>query len=288
MTISFAKLQGAGNDFVVLDARNMEHYWQKLSKDMCRCHFGIGADGLILILPSNIADLKMRMFNPDGLEAEICGNGLRCFCKYAIDRGIVPGTSLNVETLAGIKAVQVFISQGKVTSAKIAMGMPRFKTAEIPVILEKQKKDRGEGTLAPILDYPLNLAGNKLSLAFVSVGNPHAVHFTTRSVADFPLHEIGPKVEHHPLFPQRINFEIARVLSRGNIEARVWERGAGETLACGSGACAIAVTAKLKGDTDDTVDIILSGGTLTIDWDGVGEVCLTGAVEEVFTGEWLK
>ncbi len=288
MTISFSKLQGAGNDFIVLDARSMEHDWQRLSQDMSHRHFGIGADGLILVLPSEVADLKMRMFNPDGSEAEICGNGLRCFAKYVIDRGIVPNTSLNVETLAGIKAVQVFISQGKVTSAKIAMGTPRFKAAEIPVVVDRQKKGTVDGNIAPILDSPLNIAGNKLSLAFVSMGNPHAVHFTAKPVADFPLHEVGPKVEHHPMFPQRTNFEIARGLSRGNIEARVWERGAGETLACGSGACAIAVAAKLKRYTDNSVDIMLSGGTLTIDWDGVGEVYLTGPVEEVFIGEWLK
>ena len=288
MTINFAKLQGAGNDFVVLDARSMKHNWQSLSQDMCHRHFGIGADGLILILSSKVADLKMRMFNPDGSEAEVCGNGLRCFAKYAIDRGIVSGTNLKVETLAGIKAVQAFIMQGKVTSARVAMGTPRFKTTEIPVILERQKKSREDGNMTPILDCSLNLAGNKVSLSFVSMGNPHAVHFTTKSVADFPLHEIGPKVEHHPMFPQRTNFEVARILSRDKIEARVWERGAGETLACGSGACAIAVAAGLKGYMGSSVDIMLPGGTLTIGWDGVGEVYLTGPVEEVFIGEWLR
>ena len=286
--MKFTKLQATGNDFILIYTRNMDLDGPKLARDMCHRHKGIGADGLLLVIPSNTADLKMRMFNPDGSEAEVCGNGLRCFAKYVIDRGIAARQNLTVETAAGTKTIQASISQGKVSHAKVNMGMPRFKAEDIPVLIEKSQKGRGEVDIKPILDYPLSIDKRKLRLSFVSMGNPHAVSFMSHPVADFPLSETGPKVENHPIFPERVNFEIARVLNRNKIEARVWERGAAETLSCGSGACAIAVIAKLKGYTDSEVDIMLPGGTLTISWDGVGEVYLSGPVEEVFTGEWLK
>ena len=286
--MKFTKLQATGNDFILIYARNMDLDGPKLARGMCHRHNGIGADGLLLVIPSNAADLQMRMFNPDGSEAEVCGNGLRCFAKYVIDRGIAARQNLTVETAAGTKTIQSSISQGKVSHAKVNMGMPRFKAEDIPVLIEKQQKGRGEVDITPILDYPLNIDKRKLSLSLVSMGNPHAVSFLSQPVADFPLSETGPQVENHPIFPERVNFEIARVLNRNKIEARVWERGACETLSCGSGACAIAVIAKLKGYTDNQVDIMLPGGTLTINWDGVGEVYLSGPVEEVFTGEWLK
>jgi diaminopimelate epimerase len=286
--MKFTKLQATGNDFILIDARNMEQDWTRLARDICQRYFGAGADGLVLVMPSNTASLKMRLFNQDGSEAEVSGNGLRCFAKYVIDTGIAPGPKLTVETLAGIRTIEASISGGKVTQARVNMGMPRFKTEDIPVLIDKPQKGRGEVDIMPILDYPLNVDGEELTLSFVSMGNPHAVSFLSQPVADFPLCEIGPQVENHPVFPQRVNFEIARVLSRNKIEARVWERGAGETLSCGSGACAIAVIAKLKGYTDGELDIILPGGNLTVDWDGAGEVYLSGPVEEVFTGEWLK
>ncbi len=286
--MNFAKLQATGNDFVLLDARNMEGDWQKLAQAMCHRHLGIGADGLILVRSSNTADLKMQMLNPDGSEAEVCGNGLRCFAKYVIDRQIAPGPNLTVETLAGIRTIEASKSQGKVSRAEVNMGMPRFGAEDIPVLTDKPKRDRGEVDIMPILDYPLNIAGRKLTLSFVSIGNPHAVSFLAQPVADFPLSEIGTQVENHPMFPERVNFEIARVLNRDKIEARVWERGAGETLSCGSGACAVAVIARMKGYTDDIVDIMLPGGNLTINWDRVGEVYLSGPVEDIFTGEWLR
>jgi diaminopimelate epimerase len=286
--MKFTKLQATGNDFILIYTRNVEQDWPKLARDMCHRHCGIGADGLLLVIPSNIAELQMRTFNPDGSEAEVCGNGLRCFAKYVIDRGIAARQNLTVETTAGTRTIQASISQGKVSHAKVNMGTPRFRAEDIPVITGKPQKVRGELDITPILDYPLTLDKRKLSLSFVSMGNPHAVSFLSQPAADFPLSEIGPQVENHPMFPERVNFEIARVLSRGKIEGRVWERGSGETLSCGSGACAIAVIARLKGYTDNEVDIMLSGGNLTINWDGVGEVYLSGPVEEVFTGEWLK
>jgi len=286
--VNFSKLQATGNDFILLDARNMERDWSKLARDMCHRQFGIGADGLLLVISSDTANLKMRLFNSDGSEAEVSGNGLRCFAKYVIDRKIVPGPSLTVETLAGIRTIQVSISQGKVNRAKVNMGMPRFKAEDIPVLVGNLEKARGEVDIIPILDYPLDIAGSRLNLSFVSMGNPHAISFLSQPVGNFPLSEIGPQIENHPIFPERMNFEIARIVSRNKIEARVWERGAGETLSCGSGACAIAVVARVKEYTSGAVDIILPGGNLTTSWDGVGEVYLNGPVEEVFTGEWLK
>lgn len=285
----FSKLQGTGNDFILIDARTMQTEWTKLARTICDRHFGVGADGLILVQDSTIADLKMRLFNCDGSEAEVSGNGLRCFAKYAVEKGLIGKTSsrvgqgnhsLTVETLSGVRKVKTYISGKQVGRVEVGMGMPRFRPEEIPV---KVKVD-----IIPILDYPLVIDGNRLTLSILSMGNPHAVSFLSGPVAEFLLADVGPKVERHTMFPQRANFEVARVLSRGKVEARVWERGVGETLACGSGASAIAVAAQLLGYVDRQVDIILAGGTLTVSWDGVGEVLLAGPVEEVFTGEWRE
>jgi len=287
--MKFSKLQATGNDFILVDARTMEGEWSKLARAMCDRHFGIGADGLILVQDSTSADLKMRIFNSDGSEAEVSGNGLRCFARYAIEKGLsgkMPSRgeqgnrSLTIDTLSGVRKVKAYVSGNKVNRVEVNMGLPQFQPEQIPV---KVKVD-----IIPILDYPLVIDGKKLTLSLLSMGNPHAVSFSSRPVSDFPLAETGPKVERHPMFPQRTNFEVARVLSREKIEARVWERGVGETLACGSGACAIAVAAQLLGYVEPQVDIILEGGTLTIFWDRGGEVLLTGPVEEVFTGEWLE
>lgn len=286
--MNFAKLQATGNDFIVIDARNLERDWSKLAREICHRYFGAGADGLILVANSNTANLKMRLFNSDGSEAEVSGNGLRCLAKYVIDRQIVAGPNLTVETMAGIRTIETAMSQGKVTHARLNMGLPRFKAEEIPVSISKPQKGRGEVDIIPILNYHLNIGRTALDLSFVSMGNPHAVYFLDQSVSDFPLSVIGPKVENHRIFPERVNFEIARVLKRNKIEARVWERGAGETLSCGSGACAIAVIARIKGYTDNVVDIRLQGGDLTVSWDGTREVYLNGPVEEVFNGEWSR
>lgn len=298
--MKFSKLQATGNDFILVDARTREGEWSKLARDMCDRHFGVGADGLILVQDSTSADLKMRILNSDGSEAEVSGNGLRCFAKYAIEKGLnAPissessrveprlhrgNRSLTIETLAGVRKVKAYTSRNKVNRVEVNMGLPQFQPDQIPV---KVKVDIPIAS-GPILDYPLLIDEKKLILSLLSMGNPHAVSFSFRPVADFPLAEIGPKVERHPMFPQRTNFEVARVLGRGKIEARVWERGVGETLACGSGACAIAVAAQLLDHVETQVDIMLIGGTLTISWDRVGEVLLTGPVEEVFTGEWLE
>ncbi len=291
--MKFSKFQATGNDFILVDARapfchpDLEPFAPcQLAQIMCDRHFGVGADGLILVQNSSYCDLKMRIFNPDGSEAETCGNGLRCLAKYAIEKGIVSTTNLRIETLSGMRQAKAYMLGNKVSRVEVSMGTPQFQPEQIPVTLTTDAV-ASEAKQSPVITYQLTANSYQLSVSLLSMGNPHAVSFVSEPVASFPLAEVGPKVERHPLFPQRTNFEIARVLSRGEIEARVWERGVGETLACGSGACAIAVAAQLHNYAGDVVDIILPGGTLTISWDRVGEVLLTGPVEEVFTGEYL-
>lgn len=282
--MKFSKLQATGNDFILVDVRDVEQDWESLARAMCQYHFGVGSDGLILVQDSQVADLRMRIFNPDGSEAEICGNGLRCFAKYVNEHNVIHKANLAIETSSGIRNVKACISGNQINKAEVNMGIPEFRPEQIPVrfVIASEAKQ------SPMLDYSLEVNGEKLNLTLLSMGNPHAVSFVSQPVSSFPLDELGPLVENHPVFPKRINFEIARILSRERIEARVWERGVGETLACGSGACAIVVAAQLLGGVDSQVDIILPGGVLTISWDGTGEVLLAGPVEEVFDGEWIK
>lgn len=276
--MKFAKMQATGNDFVLVDARTTERSWPQLAVAMCDRHFGVGADGLILLLPSKLADLRMRMFNPDGSEGEACGNGLRCLARYVTEQGLADiGRGLAVETLAGIRRVRAHIAEGRALWFQVDMGQPRLKPVEIPMLAQG---------LDIIIDYPLAVQNRTLLLTCLSLGNPHAVCFLEEPVASFPLSELGPRVEYHPSFPSRVNFEIANILERKKVRARVWERGVGETLSCGSGACAIAVAAQLHGQVDSRVDIILPGGTLAVDWNREGEVMLSGPAELVFWGEW--
>ena len=278
--MNFIKLQATGNDFVLIDGRRMKQRdWSALAEAMCHRHFGVGADGILLILPSKKADFYMRMFNPDGSEAEACGNGLRCAARYATDNGLAKGPEIRIETPAGMKIARTKSNK----SIQIAMGKPTLRPSSIPVILDR----KGIAEASPVIDYPLTIGRMKLKITCVSVGNPHAVCFLEQPVSDFPLAEVGSKMEHHPMFPNRVNFEIVNVISRKKLKARVWERGAEETLSCGTGACAIAVAARLKKLTDNPVDITLPGGTLTVDWDGKGEVFLSGPAKAVFDGEWL-
>ena len=282
----FTKMHGIGNDYVYVNcfAEPIPTDPAELSRRISDRHFGVGSDGIILIRNSEVADLKMSMFNADGSEGEMCGNGIRCFAKYAIEHDIVPRpeAALTVDTLAGIRSVAPIYNGQRVTGARVSMGQPRFSPEEIPVSL-----DPALSTLkAPVLKYPLQPGDFRLLMNFVSMGNPHAVTFIDQPVEEFPLHNIGPLVERHPIFPRRVNFEIVNIQDAGRLTARVWERGSGETLACGTGACAIAVAARLLGHTGDRVDITLPGGTLTVEWDGEEEVFLEGPAEEVFTGEW--
>ncbi len=278
--MKFTKCHGAGNDFVMVDARSLERPWTELARSVCDRHLGIGSDGVILILASQAADLRMRMFNPDGSEAEACGNGLRCFVKYAFDRRLVLSSEFSVETLGGIRHVRAFVdAEGRVTEAEVGMGAPRFEPNEIPARLI--------GCTAPVLNLELEVLDQSLPVSLMSMGNPHAVTFLTHGVPQYPLAHVGPEIEHHSVFPSRVNFEVAHVQGRHDIEARVWERGAGETLACGSGACAVAVAAQLLGYCDPEVRVHLRGGVLTVTWNGdQHEVMLRGPVEQVFEGEW--
>jgi diaminopimelate epimerase len=275
----FAKWQGTGNDFILLEAQGEERDWPRLARAMCDRHFGVGADGILLALPSECADLRMRMLNPDGSEAEMCGNGLRCLVRHAVERGLArfQDCGLRVETGAGVLTVELLSEDRRQGWVRVGMGRPRFAPAEIPVLTE---------TEPPVRNLSLTVDGQIVSVTCVSMGNPHAVHFHARPVATYPLELVGPKVETHPLFPQRVNFEVARVLNRELIEARVWERGAGATLACGSGASAVMVAARLHNLVEDRVEVRLPGGILLLEWDGEGEVYLSGPAERVFTGEW--
>ena len=281
--MNFTKVQGAGNDFVLIEAKGSLRNWSRTAIAMCDRHFGVGADGLLLLLPSKEADFRMRMFNPDGSEAEACGNGLRCLAKYILYRGLAKAKEIKIETMAGLRQVRFRRSGKEVTGIQVSMGKPAFGAKDIPVAVEKKLLD-----IKPILDYPITIDGWRLKLDFVSMGNPHAVYFWEKPLSEFPLTQLGSKVEHHRLFPNRVNFEVARVINRQEIEMGVWERGAGETLACGTGACAVAVAAQLHDYVDKKVDLKLPGGTLNVEWDGVGEVFLGGQAEVVFTGEWIK
>jgi diaminopimelate epimerase len=278
--MNFTKLQGAGNDFVLVEADEDQRDWSRLALAICERHFGIGADGLLLVSPSKVADFKMRVFDPDGSEASACGNGLRCLAEYALKKGLVKSSpQLSVETISGVRKIEL----GGKGSIRVGMGEPRFKASDIPVAIEA---GRDLVDIKSMINYPITVDGMQLILNLVSMGNPHAVCFWQRPVADFPLSQLGPIVEHLPIFPDRVNFEVARVVDQKQIEARVWERGVGETLACGSGACAITVAAQLYSYIGKKVDVKLPGGTLVVEWDGAGEVFLSGPAEIIFNGEW--
>jgi len=286
--MNFTKMQGAGNDFILVETSDMQHDWSPLAIAMCDRHFGVGGDGLILVLPSDKADFQMRTFNADGTEAEACGNGIRCLVKLVFEEGLVsPETNqILVETIAGIREVKLDKREGRLINIQAGMGKPEFGADDIPVVIEQGRDNIVY--IKSMLGYPVSVDGANLLLNCLSMGNPHAVYFSQHPVADFPLSRLGPKVEHLAIFPKRVNFEVARVMSRQQIEVRVWERGVGETLACGSGACAVAVAARLYGYTDNKVDVKLPGDILQVEWDGAGEVLLSGPAEKVFSGEWLE
>jgi diaminopimelate epimerase len=281
--MKFTKMHGAGNDFVVVKTEDERRDWSPLAAAICDRHFGIGGDGLLLVLPSKKADFKMRIFNSDGSESDACGNGLRCVVKYFVDQGMAlkETDEIYVETKACLNKTTVIKKSGKVVKVSAGMGEPGFAEDMIPVQI-----GRNYETVKSMIVYPLFIEGKELKLNFVSMGNPHAVYFYRGDVKKFPLAVIGPKVENHKIFPERTNFEIARLTGEGQIEARTWERGCGETMACGSGACAITVAARLHNYIKDKASIREPGGTLETEWRGTGEVLLTGPAETVFSGEW--
>ncbi|MFQ5934172.1 MAG: diaminopimelate epimerase [Dehalococcoidia bacterium] len=278
--MKFTKMHGIGNDYILIDAREMERDWSKLAVAMCDRHFGVGSDGILLVEPSTVADYKMRVVNPDGSEAESSGNGIRMFTKYVVDRGMVPSESeeVRVETLGGVHTVNVFKEKGRVTSLRANMGRPHLRPREIPVALDAD--------VDAVKDHPIEVNGRSLPVTCISMGNPHAVLFLDEPVDRFPLSEIGPKVEHHPFFPNRVNFQVVNIVDRRHARVRVWERGVGETLASGTSACAVTVASRLHDVVDSPLEVTLPGGTLSIEWDGEGEVYLSGPAEFVFTGEW--
>jgi diaminopimelate epimerase len=278
--VRFAKYHGAGNDFILVDGKDVERDWGALATAICERYTGAGADGLLVALPPvGAAHARMRLFNADGSEAEMSGNGVRCFAKFVVETGLSApdGDDLRVDTGAGDIVVKLERSGGEVTGATVDMGPPRFKPDEVPVAAEREP---------PVLDLPVPVDGHDYAVSCVSMGNPHAVHFIDSEVAAFPLREVGPKVEHNPLFPARVNFEVAHVVDRGHIVSRTWERGVGETQACGTGACAIMVSARLHGWVGDVVEVNEPGGVLTLRWNGSGNVYLTGPAAFVYSGEW--
>jgi diaminopimelate epimerase len=272
------KMHGLGNDYIYVRP-DAEMDWPEVSKRVSDRHFGVGSDGLILALPSQVADLRMRIFNADGSEAEMCGNGIRCLAKYAVEEGMVPSdvARVTIETLAGILTLDLFREDGVVTAARVDMGPPNFDPASLPANAE------GPG---PVIDLPLAVDGMPLRLTLVSVGNPHAIHYVESDIESFPLERIGPLVEHHPMFPRRTNFQVVQVVDRGHVKHRVWERGSGITLASGTSASAVCAASRLRGFTGDRIVDSLPGGDLVLEWDGDGSVFMTGPATRVFDGEW--
>jgi diaminopimelate epimerase len=284
--MEFTKMQGAANDFVVVDARNIKRDWSEFAIAVCDRHLGVGADSLLLLLNSDKADFYMRTFDADGSEAETCGNGIRCLARYVLEKKIIRPCEklITIETLAGINRVFFEEEKGHILKFWANMGIPRFTADEISF-----SPELGNGKILDVnsmLRYSVPVEGIDLELNLVSMGNPHAIHFNQEPLAQFPLSKIGPAVENLPVFLKRVNFMVARVLDFYHLEARSWERGIGETLACGSGACAITVASKLSGYTGNKVDIKLPGGTLNAEWNGSNEVILGGPSEIVFQGNW--
>ena len=276
----FVKLHGAGNDYIYVDARERDMDWPDLARRVSDRHFGIGSDGLILLRESESADARMQMFNADGSEGMMCGNGIRCFVRFGLDSFALDDarSSFDIETASGVLNVRPIREGGVMTRASVSMGEPELRPSRVPVAASDD--------LERVLNYPLAVDGNEILVSCVSMGNPHAVAFLDDPVDDYELTRIGPMVENHPFFPDRVNYEIVNVLSRDTMKVRVWERGSGITLACGTGACAVVVAARLNGLVDDDVTVQLPGGDLRVSWPGEGEVVMEGPVARVFEGHW--
>lgn len=275
--MKFTKMQGLGNDYVYVNGfeERIENPSEMAVKVSNR-NFGVGSDGLILINPSEKADFEMEMYNADGSRGEMCGNGIRCVAKYVYDYGLTDKTHISVETLGGIKYLDLTVEDGKVVLVRVDMGSPILTPAQIPVIA-----DEAEAVAVPIL-----VDETEYQMTCVSMGNPHAVIFMD-DIEHLEMEKIGPKFEHHERFPNRVNTEFVKVLDRHTANMRVWERGSGETLACGTGACAVAVACILGGYTENKVTVKLLGGDLLIEWDREqNKIYMTGPAEVVFDGVW--
>ncbi len=274
----FTKMQGAGNDYLYLDCfRNpIPHDPAGLSRAISDRHFGVGSDGLILICPSDRADARMRMFNADGSEAEMCGNGIRCLAKFLYDHGLVRKPTLTVETGRGVLTLELQVQSGSVRQVRVDMGEPILEAARIPTTLPGD----------PPIDVPLTLRDNTLRVTCVSMGNPHCITFVD-ALTDALVLGVGPRVEQHPAFPRRTNAEFVQVAGPEEVSVRVWERGSGETLACGTGACAVVVAGVLTGQTGRHLVTHLPGGDLQLYWSQTdNHVYMTGPAVEVFSGDW--
>lgn len=274
--MKFTKMHGIGNDYVYVNClkENVENPSEVAIKISDR-HFGIGSDGLILIKPSDVADGKMEMYNADGSQGAMCGNGIRCVAKYMYDYGITDKTNISVETKSGIKYLDLTLKNGKVDTVKVNMGAPILKASEIPVISEKEQ----------VISEPVTIDGKEWKITCVSMGNPHAITYID-DVKHLEIEKIGPKFENHEIFPDRVNTEFVHVIDRNTVEMRVWERGSGETYACGTGACAVAVSSILNGLTEEEVTVKLLGGDLKIFWNREeNRVYMTGSATKVFDGE---
>ena len=296
--IDFVKMHGLGNDFIMIDCINNamppEHILPELSKRACARNFGVGADGLILILQDEEgdADYRMRMWNPDGSESEMCGNGIRCFAKYLFDQGLIEASSISVATSQGLQHIEVIAGQNRgasSTQVRVDMGVPRLLRSQIPMALHE-----GNGGDGRIVDYPLEVNGETFRITAVSMGNPHVVIFVD-DVESVPLKEIGLEIEHHHDFPQRTNVHFVQTMGPHKLWVRHWERGAGDTLACGTGACACVVAAALNGllPADDRRAMThLPGGDLNIEWAANDRVYMTGPAKTIFSAtlarEFLK
>jgi diaminopimelate epimerase len=275
----FTKMHGAGNDYIYVNGftEQVENP-AELSIRLSNRNFGVGSDGLVLILPSETCDFRMRMFNADGSESEMCGNASRCVGKYVYDKGLTQKTEINLETGAGVKILKLEVSNGKVKRVTVDMGEPILQPALVPVNLPGEKA----------VSVPLIIENSEYAITCVSMGNPHAVVFT-KGIDQLNLTELGPKFENNALFPRRTNTEFIEILDRSTLKMRVWERGSGETLACGTGACASLVAAVLNGHTERKATLQLLGGTLEIEWDEkTNHVFMTGPAETVFEGELIN
>jgi diaminopimelate epimerase len=273
--MKFTKMQGLGNDYVYVNCfeEKIENP-PAVARYVSDRHFGIGSDGLIMINPSEVADFEMEMYNADGSRGEMCGNGIRCVAKYVYDYGLTDKTQISVETLGGIKYLDLTVEDGKVVLVKVDMGKPGLKSDLIPIISENEK----------VIDEPIEVDGQVYHMTGVSMGNPHTVIYVD-DVKNLDLEKIGPKFENHERFPKRINTEFVHCIDRNTVEMRVWERGSGETLACGTGACAVAVASILNNLTDTRVTVKLLGGDLQIEWDQKkNHVFMTGPAKVVFDG----
>lgn len=277
----FFKMQGLGNDYVYIDCINGKELIdiKNLTNRLSNRHFGVGSDGLILLCKSKVADLKMRMFNSDGSEAQMCGNGIRCVAKLAYELGLICEEITTIETLSGIKTLKLNIVKGKVKTVEVDMGAPILEATKIPVSSSAKIEDKK-------VKAEVKVKNKKIELTCVSMGNPHAVTFVN-DIKNFKVAEYGPILENADIFPEKANIEFVEVVDKNNIKMRVWERGSGETLACGTGACSSVVASSLNGYTDRKVNVQLLGGNLEIEWKPNNHVHMTGPAVTVFKGEWI-